>query len=413
MRPEEEDGDVPRRYRDGMVVPPTARAQLARWGPAALAAALALFTLAEALGGRGRGSAPTWAQVALAVLVAVCCSLRVRHPVLALAVLAAATVAAALPWGLPPEAGLFLAVLLTVYSVARHGGRAAQPAVAVALVPFVALMEWRDPTTTSVTEALPTFALVAAAWGVGWAVRRSAERSRELADLAEQLRAERAETARLAVLTERLHIARELHDILAHSLSVMVVQVGAARLALGQVPAPAEKALRSAEAVGRESLGELRRLLGILRDDSEQPHEPQPGLAQLPALVAAADAEGQRIRLTVADDLPELPPALDLTAFRLLQESVTNIVRHAPGAPARIGVRCEDGELLIDVWNGPPVRPGSRNSSPGHGLRGMRERVAVYGGQVSAGAAPDGSFTVHARLPMPVPAAAAEGSGRP
>jgi signal transduction histidine kinase len=274
-------------------------------------------------------------------------------------------------------------------------------------------MEWRDPTTTSPADALPTFALVAAAWGAGWAMRRSAQRSRELADLAEQLRAERAETARLAVLTERLHIARELHDILAHSLSVMVVQVGAARLALGQVPAPAEKALKSAEAVGRESLGELRRLLGILRDDSQEPHQPQPGLAQLPNLVAAAEADGQRIRLTVDDELPELPAALDLTAYRLLQESVTNIVRHAPGAPARIDVRCTEGELLIDVWNGPPPGAVDRRSAPGHGLQGMRERVAVYGGHVSAAAAPDGSFTVHARLPLPVPAMAVEGPGQP
>lgn len=391
-----------------MVVPPAARAQMSRWGTPALAAALALFTLIEALGGRAAGSAPAWALVSLAVVAGVCCSVRVRHPVLAVAVLSAASAAVALPWGLPPSAGLFLAVLLAVYSVPRHAERAARWAVGVALLPVVALMEWRDPTTTSPAEALPTFALVAAAWAAGWAVRRSAERSRELADLADQLRAERAETARLAVLTERLHIARELHDILAHSLSVMVVQVGAARLALGQVPAPAEKALRSAEGVGRESLGELRRLLGILRDDTEEPHEPQPGLAQVPALVAAAQADGQRIRLTVADDLPELPPAVDLTAFRIVQESVTNIVRHAPGAPARIDVRCMDGEVFIEVWNGPPLRAPERISS-GHGLRGMRERVAVYGGQVTADAAPDGSFTVRARLPVPVPAI--EGTG--
>lgn len=394
-----------------MLDAPVVRAQVARWGSPALAVGLALLTLAEALAGRGAGSAPTWAQIALAVLVAACCSVRVWHPVLALGALGAATAAVALPWGLPPSAGLFLAVLLTVYSVPRHAGRSARLAVGLALVPFVALMEWRDRTTRSPVEALPTFALVAAAWGIGWVMRRSAERSQELADLAEQLRAERAETARLAVLTERLHIARELHDILAHSLSVMVVQVGAARLALGQVPAPAEKALKATEGVGRESLGELRRLLDILREDPAG-HEPQPGLAQLPALVAAAEADGQQIRLTVADDLPDLPPALGLTAFRLLQEAVTNIVRHAPGAPAQIDVRCTDGELLIDVWNGPPPRVAEQRSSPGHGLQGMRERVAVYGGQVTAGTAPDGSFTVQVRLPAPTRAVAVEGTGR-
>jgi len=231
---------------------------------------------------------PTWADIALALVAASSLAWRRRRPFLVLLVMLAAIVGYAAAWGLPQSAGILLLLMLAIYSLPRHRlgrSRLVGAGLLIVALPFV---EWRDPTTHSIGEAAPTFVLVAVAWAAGVAARRSAERSRQLAALADQLAAEKEETARLAVVTERLHIARELHDVLAHSVSVMVVQVGAARLAAGALPADADTALRSAEQVGRQSLADMRRLLTVLRDDPEQLLLPQPGVAALPQLVASS-----------------------------------------------------------------------------------------------------------------------------
>jgi signal transduction histidine kinase len=380
------------------------RVTASRYGSIAVALGLPLFMLVEAQEARG-APGPVWADAGLAVLAGIALLARLRRPLAALATLLAGAASYAAVWGLPQSAGALLALLLTIYSVPRWGDRRTQAMGAPLLVPALVFLEWRDPTTGTLVEALPTFLLAGAAWAAGEGVRRSAERSRQLAETAEQLRLERAETARLAVAAERLHMARELHDILAHSVSVMVLQVGAARLALGDVPPGAVAALNAAEQVGRQSLDELRRLLTALRDGPEQPRLPQPGLASVPDLFRLV---GDRaVEVSVEPDLPQLPPVFDLTAFRITQEAVTNLLKHAPGAPAHVDIRCEADDLVIHVENGPPEgpRPGAlRAPGAGHGLQGMAERAAMFGGTVTAGGQPDGSFTVHARLPLPAAA---------
>lgn len=370
-----------------------------RYADFVVALGLAAFTLSESRV-TGRFDGPTWANVMLAIAVPAALTVRRRFPVVVLGLMLALTVGYAAAWTLPQSAGGLLAVLLGAYSVARHAPsrrRLIGVGLLVVALPFV---EWRDPTTHSVGEALPTVALVAVAWAIGVATLRSAKRSEQLLELAAQLRQEREESARLAVVNERLRIARELHDLLAHSVTVMVVQVGASRLALGDVPEPANSALRTAERVGRQSLAEMRRLLTVLRDDPDQQLLPQPGLAAVPDLVAAA--ADHTVICTIDPSLPVLSPGLDLVVYRIVQEAITNLVKHAPRAAATVDVRHEDGCVVVVIDNEPPARSSTvvTMAGGGHGLVGMAERAAMYGGTVSARSRPDGGFTVRATLPM-------------
>lgn len=367
---------------------------------AVLAVGLAAFVLIES-STPGRFPAPVWANVALAMCAALPLMLRRRRPLAVLTVVLAVSLGYAFVWSLPQSAGGLLVVLLAAYSVPRHATSRAQPAGGLLLAVAAPLIEWRDPTTHSPGEAFPTFLLLAAAWVAGVAARRSSERNRQLAELAEQLRHQQEEMARLAVVGERLHIARELHDVLAHSVSVMVVQVGAARLAAGELAAPADEALRSAEQVGRQSLADLRRLLTVLRDDPDQLLLPQPGLSALPELVAASSTD---VALHIDPAMPELAAGLDLVVYRIVQEGLTNIVKHAHGARATVGIRHVDGWLEITVDNDPPpsaLHPVSRGiAGAGQGVVGMAERAALFGGSVSAGPRPDRGFRVYARVPV-------------
>ena len=381
-----------------MRLPPRS-ALVGRHSDVLAAAALMIFTLAESRTA-GRFTGATWADVGLAVLAAAPLAWRRRRPLAVLLVMLVATVTYAAVWALPQSAGLLLALMLAVYSVPRHRVGRARVVGAVVLVAALPFLEWRDPTTHSVGEAAPSFLLVLVAWIAGVVARRSFERSRQLAELTEQLRAEKEETARLAVVSERLHIARELHDVLAHSISVMVVQVGAARLAGGALSGPADAALRSAEQVGRQSLADMRRLLTVLRDDPDQLLLPQPGVAALPELLASS---APHVSLDIDPALPEVPAGVDLVIYRIVQEATTNLVKHVPGARASVHVAHVDGGISVIVDNDPPAaRRPSMPPAPGsgHGLAGMAERVAMYGGKFEAGLRDDQGFTVRAFLPL-------------
>ncbi|HEX3490192.1 MAG TPA: histidine kinase [Streptosporangiaceae bacterium] len=247
---------------------------------------------------------------------------------------------------------------------------------------------------------------------VAIAVIRNAMRSREARA---RLRAEHEAATRRAVERERTRIAGELHDVVTHNVSVMIVQAGAARQVLAQSPAEARAAMLAVEASGRAAMTELRHLLGLLSPagpGSGQPDvelRPQPGLAQLRSLVDRVGCTGLPVELHVADDVPaELPPGLDLAAFRVVQEALTNVLKHAGKPPTSVSVDCQDGGLLVEVSDAGPPIPAAVPAVPGggRGLIGLRERVAVYGGQLDAGPRPDGGWQVRARFPVDSPGVA-------
>jgi signal transduction histidine kinase len=238
--------------------------------------------------------------------------------------------------------------------------------------------------------------------GVTWAVGRAlAERGRRTTTLEEHAgRLEREHEA--AVADERARIARELHDVIAHSVSVMTVQAGAARLLLEEDVARAKESLLAVEGTGRQALGEMRRLLGILRGDEEETRlAPQPGIADIGSLAEHVRAAGLPVDLAVEGEPQTLPPGIDLAAYRVVQEALTNALKHAGAARAAVAIRYNRTALELSVVNDGHV---ARNGRAGHGLVGMRERVALYGGEFEAGPRRDGGYAVRARLPIEEPA---------
>ncbi|MFE2010629.1 sensor histidine kinase [Streptomyces sp. NPDC059491] len=231
--------------------------------------------------------------------------------------------------------------------------------------------------------------------------------------LAEQETISEAERARRTLLEERARIARELHDVVAHHMSVITVQAESAPYRVPGLPDAAREEFTSIAASARESLTEMRRLLSVLRSDGgEGERAPQPGLDRLQQLVEATVRAGVPAELRLAADVGEVPQAVGLSAYRIVQEALANVVRHAPGASTRVSVRADDGRLTVLVVNGPatearsPVEHGAAGT--GHGLVGMRERVRLTGGTLDTGPLPDGGFRVAARLPLapdPVPSA--------
>ncbi|MFF7774513.1 sensor histidine kinase [Streptomyces tanashiensis] len=223
--------------------------------------------------------------------------------------------------------------------------------------------------------------------------------------LAEQETISEAERARRTLLEERARIARELHDVVAHHMSVITVQADSAPYRIPELPEAAREEFTSIAASARESLAEMRRLLSVLRSDgSEGERGPQPGLDRVQQLVEATVRAGVPAELRLAADLGEVPQAVDLSAYRIVQEALANVVRHAPGASTRVSVRADEGWLTVLVVNGPSLEEGSavERGAPGtgHGLVGMRERVRLTGGSLDTGPLPDGGFRVAARLPL-------------
>jgi signal transduction histidine kinase len=224
---------------------------------------------------------------------------------------------------------------------------------------------------------------------------------RELRAHAVELERDRAEKLRIAAAEERARIARELHDVVAHSVSLMVVQVQAAqRVLVGDEPA-ARELLDSIETTGRQALIELRRLLGLLREfDGQRSLAPQPSLRYLDDLLAQVRDAGLPVELVVEGAPATLPQGVDLSAYRIVQEGLTNALKHSGAAHARVLVRYTAGELELEVCDdGGGLGNGTANGS-GQGLVGMRERVSLYGRELDTGSSRDGGYVVHARLPL-------------
>lgn len=249
------------------------------------------------------------------------------------------------------------------------------------------------------------FAALIVIWAVGDQVRSARERSERAAERARELDRQREAEARIGALAERHRIARELHDVVAHGLAVMIVQADGALYAEAEHPEAPRQALATIAAIGRDSLGEMRRLLGVLRDDPDAAQlAPQPEVAAVPQLIDRARESGLDVRYEISGTPVTLPSAVGLTAYRVVQESLTNVLHHAGPTLVAVRLAYAPGALRIEVANergsAPPLpRPGG---TPGLGLVGMRERVSLLGGRMAAGPSSDGGFRVAVELPTAV-----------
>ena len=242
-------------------------------------------------------------------------------------------------------------------------------------------------------------AFIAVAWTTGFVVSRRAEHARELAERARRLEHEQVAAAERAVVEERQRIARELHDVIAHSVSVMTVQAGAVRRLLLPGQERERQALEAVEATGREALTEMRRLVGLLRDRGSMPEfAPQPGMGTIDSLLDGVRAAGLPVELEIDGQPRELGAGVDLAAYRVVQEALTNALKYAGPAHAWVAVRWEQDALELEIAN--DGRGDGDGTGGGHGLAGMRERVSLYGGVIESGPRAGGGYVVRARLPL-------------
>jgi signal transduction histidine kinase len=290
-----------------------------------------------------------------------------------------------------PFLPLLLPLLLANYANAVYGRTRIRIVGLAAVAAGVAAVVGLIPEARTSSEALFSAVVVAGSWLVGDVVRQRQQRL-------ETVEASRQEWARAAVAEERVRIARELHDVVAHSVSLMGVQAGAARVLLDEDVARARQALASIEVTARDSVAELQRLLAILRTADAEELEPQPTLSDLPALAAATRAAGLAVSLDTDDRAAHLAPGPSLAAYRIVQEALTNVLKHARAtrADVRVGIAGDSLEVeVVDDGRGPALR-----RRRGHGLIGMHERVTLYGGTLEAGRRAGGGFTVRARFPL-------------
>jgi signal transduction histidine kinase len=241
--------------------------------------------------------------------------------------------------------------------------------------------------------------LCGAPWVAGRLVRRHRAQATLLDALNVELEQRRAEDVRTATTEERARIARELHDVVAHGISVMIVQAGAAGQVLEREPERAREPLNQIRETGKAALVEMRHLLGVLRTDSDElALTPQPGVADLPALIARMRDAGLDARLDMPADLPTLAPGCDLAAYRIVQEALTNTLKHAGRVRASVRVAFTPETVELEVRDDGNVH--ATNGAVGHGLIGMRERARLFGGSVEAGHCAEGGWSVTARLPV-------------
>ncbi|UOY00435.1 sensor histidine kinase [Blastococcus sp. PRF04-17] len=327
---------------------------------------------------------------------------RRRAPVLVTAVVGAGTVGQVLAAdGAPATFASFVAVMVCVYTLAREArpvGIAAGLAIVTVAVTVLTLLQARAEPFQPFEFVYPLF-YFGAAGALGALVRRRSERLAAVEDRAVTLERELQREAELAAAEERARIARELHDVVAHGLSLMVVQAEAAEELLGRSPTAAAQPLQRVQETGRQALAEMRRLLGVLRDPEAGPPAtaPQPSLRRLPDLVREAADVGLRVDVEVAGEQIALSPGLELAVYRIVQEALTNTRRHAGASRACVQLAYSPEALRIEVTDDGRGPTGNRD---GHGLIGMRERAALYGGTLEAGPADTGGFRVAAVLPL-------------
>ena len=343
-----------------------------------------------------------------------------------------------------PDTSAGMASLIVMYTVAAHCKRRdaliALAWVAVIIIPVLVAGVFAYNEQLPIGSLIANIVIFGTAWLIGDSVRNRRILMEELKFRAETAERQREDDARQAVLDERARIAREMHDIVAHGMSVMIVQAGAARRVMEKHPDQAAEAMANIEQTGRDAMVEMRRLLGVLRDGGVEadlaadraadrastgapgsstpirreaaPLAPQPGLQAVPALVEQWTTAGLEVGYQVVGELPELPTSLDVSVYRLIQEALTNTSKHAGPAHATVTVRAATGSLDITIEDdgyGAAAVPGP---GTGHGLIGMKERVSLFGGSVTAGPGKSGGYVVHATVPLDAcaPAPAVEAS---
>ena len=307
-----------------------------------------------------------------------------------------------------PEGFSGNALLLALLSAAAYGSRWRNWACAVSFAAVMGYMTYRvviidlsdfegNQVLLRIFSMLWNYIIFGAAWWFGDVLRTRRERAGKLEEQTVQLEYEREENARRAVLDERVRIARELHDVVAHHVSVMGVQAGAARRVLKQQPEKAMGALSLIEASSRQAVGELYRLLGFLRQEKQTSElAPQPGLRQLQALVEETGEAGLMVEVKTEGEERPLPPSVDLSAYRIVQEALTNTLKHAGTNKASVTVRYLDNAVELEIVD--DGRGTDLKDANGRGLTGMRERASLYGGEFKAGNVPGGGFAVRVKL---------------
>jgi signal transduction histidine kinase len=365
-------------------VPETPRLTWPPAGDAVLAAVLTGLTLATTA---GRDGPLGWDEAVASVLTVAPVALRQRAPVATMAVmLAAEAVRGLVADGTLPTGAL--GVVIAMFTVAMLRPPRVAAAMFAAACGTIALIFATSDDDFVWSEIAQSLVVVAGAWLLGETTKRWSQRAEALA----------ADAAR-AVAEERVRIARELHDVVAHHMSVISVQSGVAEYVWDSDPATARRALGAVGESGREALGEMRRMLDVLRDGEEGGLEPQPGLGELEALLERTRRAGVPVTAQVTGRPRALPPGADLCAYRVVQESLTNVLRHAGPATATVALDFGERRLEITVRDdGAGSARSARNGS--HGIQGMRERAALYGGTLAAGPGPDGGFVVTLRLPL-------------
>ncbi len=373
--------------------------------PADVLAAAALAALAQVETWLTAAYEPRLPYVLAALAMTVPLAWRRSAPLLTL-VVALAVLIAMDAAGNPLDAAYIMAVLiLAFYSVGAHLDRVASVTgwlLGVLLIGVLIAIE----DGVGAGDFVFVGTIVTASWALAAALHRRTEQTAELEERAARFEQEREVRAREAVADERTRIARELHDIVAHSLSIVVVQTAAVRRRLREDRPSEAETLGKVEGTARDALQEMRRLLGILRTEEDPVSlAPQPGMSEVDQLVTQMREAGLDVHLRVVGEPRPIPPGVDLVAYRIVQESLVNVLKHAGEARATVVASYDDQSLALtitDTGRGPhdgDARvPG--DGEPGHGLIGMRERVALYGGRFESGADHDGGFAVRARLPL-------------
>ena len=354
-------------------------------------------------------SGPRWANAVLSLLLMGALAWRRRAP---LAAMSWAVAIFFLPQAIVPHDMTFLAgavplIVLTASAGYHCSRRHAVMAAVISLMGLVAIT-LGHPWLRAPDYVAYNVVFLLAPWLAARGLREREDRASALNDTLASERAGRDAALWEVVASERARIARELHDIVAHSVSVMVIQIGAARTQLPPGTVASEASLLAAEDVGRQALADLRRLLGVMRSDDAAgdapptgPLPPQPGLSQLDSLVAHTSAAGVSVEVQLEGALSALPAGVDLTAYRIVQEALTNTLKHSGATTVTIRVTRTASSLVLDIADdGTRTAP---SDGSGHGIIGINERVSLFGGTAQAGPAPGGGWQVHAELPIPDP----------